>query len=304
MTFKRPGLGKNLANLGLKELLSDLNANETATKVSGVQFRKLPIEFLHSGKYQPRQSFDQVALEELASSIKTQGLLQPIIVRKEQNQDQSYEIIAGERRWRAAQLANLHEVPVIIRELSDHEALAIALIENIQRENLNVIDEAEALRRLGDEFSMTHEEIADVVGKSRATVTNTLRLLHLMPEVKELVLNGQLEMGHARALLALPTEAQKEAARIIFAKHLSVREAEKLVRNLQNQKPSKTEKEIDPNVLKLEIDLSEKLGARVMINQKNRSNGQLIIEYRSLAELDGLIEKITKSQLDQHPTTT
>jgi len=291
MSFKRTtGLGKNLANLGLQELLSNVNTNEALASKSNLQ--KLPIEFLHAGKYQPRHTFNQEALEELANSIRAQGLLQPIIVRKINVEDRDYEIIAGERRWRASQLAGLHEVPVIIRELTDEQALAISLIENIQRENLNVIDEAEALQRLSDDFTLTHEEIAQAIGKSRTTVTNILRLLSLNSDVKEQVARGELEMGHARALLTLSNLDQLDAANIIVVKKLSVRETEKLVKNLQNKAPQKTKVPIDPNIHQLQTDLSEKLGAKVTIQQKHHGKGQVIIDYHSLDELDGILGKI------------
>ncbi|OGT07802.1 MAG: chromosome partitioning protein ParB [Gammaproteobacteria bacterium GWE2_37_16] len=295
MSTKKIGLGKNLANLGLQELLSDLHASENITNnqvTSKTNPQKLPIDLLHQGKYQPRRTFIQESLEELANSIRTQGLLQPIIVRPSTTIIKSYEIIAGERRWRAAQLANLSEVPVIIRELNDEQALAVSLIENIQRESLNVIDEADALQRLNDDFDMTHQEIAETVGKSRTTVTNLLRLLNLNTEVKEMVAKGELEMGHARALLALTSLEQLQAANTVVNKQLSVRETEKLVHTLQNPKNFAEQKPKDPNISHLQTELAEKLGAKVTIQQKNKNKGQLIIQYNSLEELDGILGHI------------
>jgi ParB family transcriptional regulator, chromosome partitioning protein len=291
MSVKKPGLGKNVTNLGLKELLSDFNSNNNANKLQvNSNLQKLPIEFLHPGKYQPRHTVNQASLEELASSIRNQGLLQPIIVRHKA--DKEYEIIAGERRWRAAQLAGLTEVPIILRDLKDKDALAISLVENIQREDLNAIDEAEALDRLSKEFSMTHQEVANVVGKSRTTVTNLLRLLELQPLVRELVAKEEIEMGHARALLSLSVTEQARAAKTIVAKGLSVRETERLVTNLQNKKSSSPTMQRDPNIAKLETNLSEKLGAKVTIQQISKSKGRIVINYNSLDELDGILEHI------------
>lgn len=289
-------LGKNInsLNLGLKELLSEFNASTNLNEISpgptSDQIKKLPIDLLQPGKYQPRKAFNQASLEELATSIRSQGLLQPIIVRP--GIGKNYEIIAGERRWRAAQLAGLNEVPIIFRKLTDEQALAISLIENIQRENLNVIDEAEALQRLSSEFSMTHQEVAKAIGKSRATVTNLLRLLSLNDEVKEMVLNGDLEMGHARALLMLSSWQQTQAAKTIVAKKLSVRDTEKLVQGIQNKKLVHTFKRADANILRLQQELEEKLGARVTIKQQTKNKGQLVIQYKSLEELDGILEHI------------
>lgn len=291
MSIKKPGLGKNIGNLGLKELLSDLNNHTDFSKAqTKSSLQKLPIELLSPGKYQPRRTMNQAALEELAISIRNQGLLQPIIVRLTGNR--TYEIIAGERRWRAAQLAGLAEVPIILRELNDEQALAVSLIENIQRENLNAIDEAEALERLSHEFAMTHQEVAETVGKSRTTVTNLLRLLDLQSEVRDLVAAGEIEMGHARALLILPMAEQIRTAKIVVAKDLSVRETERLVGKLQNKEPTKSTKAPDPNVTKLQIDLSERLGAKVTIQQLTKNKGRLTIDYNSLDELDGILEHI------------
>lgn len=278
------GLNRGLQDLAINELLSDINGGRKA------ELRKLPIDILEPGKYQPRRDMNQEALEELAGSIRAQGIIQPIIVRSINNG--RYEIIAGERRWRAAQLAGLHEIPSVIRDIPDGTAIAMSLIENIQRENLNVIEEAIALQRLIDEFNMTHQEVAEAVGKSRATVTNILRLLTLADEVKKMVEHGDLEMGHARALLTLPQNIQLQAAKTIVAKALSVREAEKLVRRLQSLSQTKQKNQSDPNILNLQQQISDKLGARVVVQHSNKGSGKLIIEYNNLNELEGIIGHI------------
>ncbi|MFA6409087.1 MAG: ParB/RepB/Spo0J family partition protein [Gammaproteobacteria bacterium] len=292
MTAKKIDLGRNLQNLGLKELLGSITTNESMQNVAKTNMQKIATDLLHPGKYQPRRSFDQVALEELASSIRAQGLLQPVIVRP--CTDKTFEIIAGERRWRAAQLAALHEVPVIVRDINDEQALAVSLIENIQREDLNAIDEAEALQRLCDEFHLSHQEVADMVGRSRTAVTNLLRLLTLTPEVKEMVARGEIDMGHARALLALNPMQQLALAKEIAAKGLSVRVTEKMVQDLQKQKVMQVPGMRDPNILQLEKDLSDKLGASVIIRQQNSGRGSLTIQYHSLEELDGILQHINK----------
>jgi len=273
---KKRGLG-----LGLTELLSE-----------NVKLRqdRLPIDKLKPGKYQPRRIMNQDALDELADSIRTQGIIQPIIVRKITNGN--YEIIAGERRWRAAQLASLHEVPVVIRDISDEQTIALSLIENIQREDLNAIDTAISLQRLITEFSMTHESVASVVGKSRVTVTNLLRLLDLPEEIKNMVQQGKLEMGHARALLTLNTVKQIATAKIVIAKGLSARATENLVRQLQNPKIA-TKKLFDPNTMQLQKQISDKLSAPVKIQYaKKGGKGKIIIQYSSLDELEGILEHI------------
>jgi ParB family chromosome partitioning protein len=230
---------------------------------------------------------DPESLEELAISIRNQGVIQPLIVRPI-NQDH-YEIIAGERRWRAAQLAGLSEVPVIVRNIPDEAALAIALIENIQRENLNPIEEAIALQRLIDEFGMTHQAVAEAVGKSRTSVTNLLRLLALPDEVKKMLERGMLEMGHARTLITLPENAQLETAEIIVTRNLSVRETEELVRQLQNPHTTKkSARNADPRIAHLQQTLSNHLKLRVAIQCNAKGKGKLVIHYRNLAELDNL----------------
>jgi ParB family chromosome partitioning protein len=282
MTLKKRGLGR-----GLTELLGDVAPIINQEKAADVQ--TLPIEFLQRGKYQPRKDMDPEKLRELADSILAQGIIQPIIVRKVQ--DDKYEIIAGERRWRAAQLAELQDVPVVVRELDDRAVMAIALIENIQREDLSALEESEALKRLQDEFSLTHQQIATAVGKSRATVSNLLRLLELNAEVKNLLRKGLLEMGHARALIGLSDDKQIEIANKAVKLRLTVRAVEKLVRELQEEKPQ-IMKTIDSDTLRLQRELSEKTGARVEINHQQSGKGKLIISYTSLEELDGIVRKI------------
>ncbi|MBK8816705.1 MAG: ParB/RepB/Spo0J family partition protein [Methylococcaceae bacterium] len=274
------GLGR-----GLDALLGDVSAKETATATN-----TLPIEYLQRGKFQPRKDMNPEKLQELADSIKAQGIIQPIVVRKiGQNK---YEIVAGERRWRAAQLAGLQEVPVVVKDIDDRATMAIALIENIQRQDLNPLEEAEALRRLLDEFTMTHQQIADAVGKSRATVTNLLRLMELQPEVKKLLINGQLEMGHARALLALDGASQVAVAQKIAKEGLTVRMAEKLVKDAQTETKPEKAKAIDTDTLRLQNELTAKLGAKVIIEHKTNGAGKMVISYASLEELDGIIEQI------------
>ena len=252
----------------------------------------LPLDIIQRGKYQPRMDMHQESLQDLADSIAAQGVVQPIVVRS--IGEGRYEIIAGERRWRAAQLAGLHEIPAVIREVEDRAAIAIALIENIQRENLNPLEEARALERLIEEFELTHEQAAEAVGRSRAAVSNLLRLLDLEDAVKGMVEKGELEMGHARALLALSGARQVEAARQVMARGLSVRATEGLVKSLQNPPAHKsaavTHK--DPNIQHLETNLADKLGARVQIRPGRGGKGKLEISYNSLDELDGILEHI------------
>ncbi len=286
---KKRGLGRGLSDLGLNELLSDLNAAETQPE-SAAQFKKLPIDRIHPGRYQPRRQVNKEKLEELASSIRVQGIIQPIVVRRYEN---GYEIIAGERRWRAAQLAGMTEIPAIVRDLTDEAAIAMSLIENIQREDLNAIEEAVALQRLIDEFQMTHHEVADAVGKSRASVTNILRLLKLNSDVQSLVEQGFLDMGHARALLALEGIQQSEVANSVVSRALSVRETERLIRQIQ-AKANQSERPItrDPDISRLEKDLSDKLAASVSIRHQSKGKGKLIIQYNSLDELSGILDRI------------
>jgi ParB family transcriptional regulator, chromosome partitioning protein len=254
--------------------------------------RHLPVDLIERGKYQPRTDMHQDALHELAESIKVQGVMQPIVVRPIAGD--RFEIIAGERRWRATQLAGLDTIPAVIRLVGDESAVAMALIENIQRENLNPIEEATALKRLQEEFRLTQQEVADAVGKSRTTVTNLLRLMSLNPDVRVMLERGDLEMGHARALLSLENEAQSEAAKTVSGKGLSVRQTEELVRRLSSpasdSRPA-SEPE-DPDIRRLEEDLSEKIGARVQIQHSSKGSGKLTLRYNSLDELDGILAHI------------
>lgn len=275
------GLGR-----GLDALLGDAAHKEPAQQPS----HELPIEFLQRGKFQPRKDMNPEKLQELADSIKAQGIIQPIVVRL--IGDDRYEIVAGERRWRAAQLAGLQQVPVVVKDIDDRATMAIALIENIQRQDLNPLEEADALKRLLDEYSLTHQQVADAVGKSRVTVTNLLRLIELQSEVKKLLINGQLEMGHARALLSLDSAKQIAAAQKIAREGLTVRAAEKLVKELLGDPKSKITKTVDHDTLRLQEHLTAKLGAKVIIDHKNNGAGKLVISYNSLEELDGILEII------------
>lgn len=296
--MKKRGLGRNLNALLSQNTLKPVptvtsTPSTTATSNSEGSLRYLAIELLQSGRYQPRRDFSAEAIQELADSISAQGVIQPIVVRSiGQNQ---YEIIAGERRWRAAQMAGLTEVPVIIKTISDEATLAVALIENIQREDLNPLEEAIALQRLADEFGMTHQQVAEAVGKSRTAVTNLLRLLSLQPEVKVLLEQRALEMGHARALLSLIGMQQTQAARNVVEKKLSVRETEELVRKWQavnGNANSKAAQPVDPNVRRLQQTLSDKLGTSITLQTNAKGKGKLIIHYNSLDELDGILSHI------------
>ena len=292
MSAKKKRLGRGLDAL-LSGSTNDEDGNQGKSLSANDQLTTLPIEKLQRGQYQPRSYMDQDSLEQLAESIKTQGIILPILVRPlDESANGHYEIIAGERRWRAAQLAQLEQVPVIVRDIPDEATLAVALIENIQRENLNPIEEAAGLKRLMDEFELTHQEVANSVGRSRSAVTNLLRLLALNEQAKDLLFEGKLEMGHARALLALPYEQQNSAAREVYAKQLSVRQTEAWIRNLlDGPKTSKKKKDTDPDIRRLESDLSEKLNATVNI-QDNKGKGKLVISYHSLDALDGILAHI------------
>lgn len=286
MNTKKRGLGR-----GLEALLGQaptLAVNETTA--NNEELRHLAVEFIQPGKYQPRREIDAAALEELAQSIKSQGIIQPIVVRSVANG--RYEIIAGERRWRAAQQAGLAEVPVLVRDIPDNTAMAIALIENIQREDLNPLDEAIALQRLLDEFSMTHQEVAEAVGKSRASVSNLLRLLSLQEEVKQLLQRGEIQLGHAKVLLALSGTSQTQAAATIATKGLSVREAEEVVRKLQNPTPIAVNRHPvthDSLVDELQAQLTAKLGKQAFIQHKANGKGKVVLQYRSLLELRAIL---------------
>ena len=299
MIHRKPTLGRGLADLlGARSAAHVVPA--TAAAPAGEQLAKLPLDVLQRGRYQPRVDMRTETLAELAESIKSQGVVQPIVVRALEAADgaetQRYEIIAGERRWRAAQMAGLAEIPAVIRHIPDEAAIAVALIENIQRENLNPLEEARALTRLINEFGLTHQQVADAIGRSRAGVSNMLRLLELGPEVCELLEKRTIEMGHARALLSLSARRQQtEVALLVAKKGLSVRETEALVRRLQSpaaagsQPPSSGR---DPNVERLEQELTEKLGARVAIQQGSGGKGKLVVSYHSLDELDGILAHI------------
>jgi len=293
MMQRKPTLGRGLADL--------LGARPPAAVVTplGEELTRLPLDVLQRGRYQPRLDMRPETLAELADSIRVQGVVQPIVVRPlaqpGNGQSQRYEIIAGERRWRAAQMAGLNQIPAVIRHIPDEAAIAVALIENIQRENLNPLEEARALARLISEFGLTHQQAAESVGRSRAGVSNMLRLLELTPEVCELIEKRELEMGHARALLALTERRrQTEVAMLVAKKGLSVRETEALVRRLQAPSPAPGAPVAprDPNVERLEQELAEKLGAQVAIQQARGGRGKLVVSYNSLDELDGILAHI------------
>lgn len=301
---KKRGLGR-----GLDALLGSQNAATSLTDTASSdtqappashsgeardgELRDLPVDLIQRGKYQPRRDMQPEALEELAESIKAQGVMQPIVVRP--LADQRFEIIAGERRWRATQLAGLDTIPALIRDVPDEAAVAMALIENIQREDLNPMEEALALQRLQREFELTHAQVAEAVGKSRTTVTNLLRLTNLRDEVQRMLEHGDLEMGHARALLALPAEDQSAAASQIVGRGLSVRQTEALVRRLMEEGKA-TEKsapqKLDPDIKKLQDELSEKLGSPVQVQHGAKGKGKLVISYSNLNQLDGILSKI------------
>ena len=287
MTKKKKRLGRGLdALLGSTDTIN----SESLSSKTDTPPNTLPIELMQPGEYQPRTNMDPESLQELASSIQAQGIIQPILVRPIAND--KYEIIAGERRWRAAQIAQLSEVPVLVRNIADEATLAVALIENIQRENLNPVEEAIGLKRLMDEFGLTHEEMAKSVGRSRTAVTNLLRLLSLSHGAKQLLEHGKLEMGHARALLGLPVEQQDWAASEVYTKRLNVRQTEELVRKYAGNKKTPTKNRTkSADIQELENRLAETLGTNVSVEDKN-GKGKLIIEYKSLDILDGIIAHI------------
>ncbi|MBT8070672.1 MAG: ParB/RepB/Spo0J family partition protein [Gammaproteobacteria bacterium] len=289
MATKKSPLGRNLSSMLSKSALQHAVDHAEAESSDRDSLRSLPLDLISAGPYQPRSIFDKDRLEELAESIRHQGVIQPVVVRAKG--DDSYELIAGERRWRAAQLAGIDKIPAIIRKVPDEIAIAMALVENIQRENLNPIEEATALRRLVEEFQMTHQEAGEAVGRSRSAVSNLLRLLVLSEEVRELVDARHLEMGHARALLTLEPTLQAQAAREVVAKDLSVRETEKLVRRLKNP-PLPRKREVDPDVQKLEDRLAEKLCARVRLTHNARGKGKMVIAFNSNDELEGILEHL------------
>ncbi|MCJ7977387.1 ParB/RepB/Spo0J family partition protein [Aeromonas veronii] len=294
MTPKKRGLGKGLDALlststaaRQKQVMSDQRTEEAMAPTNQGELRKLPVEWLQSGKYQPRKDMSQDALEELTNSIRAQGVIQPIVVRP--LGEQSFEIIAGERRWRASQLARLEVVPCIVKDVPDEAAVAIALIENIQREDLNAIEEAVALQRLLTEFELTHQQVAEAVGKSRTTVTNLLRLNQLNDDVKRFVEHGDLDMGHARALLALSGQAQSELAKLVAQKGLTVRDTEKLVQKALEPAKARVEPARDPQIGYLERQLAEKIGNQVQLQPGKRDSGKLVISYENLSDLDRIL---------------
>jgi len=289
-------LGRGLDALLTKPMVAVSRPNTAAPGEDGL--KNLPVEHLQRGQYQPRIDMRQDSLEELADSIRAQGVVQPIVARPISKADgiQRYEIIAGERRWRAAQMAGLAEIPAVIRDVPDEAAIAMALIENIQRENLNPLEEARALDRLISEFDLTHAEAAKAVGRSRASVSNLLRLQDLSEKVKPLLEDRQIEMGHARALLGLSNAVQQlDAARQVIKKGLSVRETERLVKKLLDNgssRPAKKTPAQNADIRRLEIEVSEKLGARVSVDHTSKGAGKLVISYNSLDELDGILKHI------------
>ena len=289
MATKKRGLGR-----GLDALLGGANEaaiQEEAAQADVRELQQLPLDVIQRGKYQPRRDIDPVTLEELANSIRTQGVMQPIVVRSIGSG--RYEIIAGERRWRASQQAGLDRIPAMVRDVSDEAAIAMALIENIQREDLSPIEEAVALQRLQQEFQLTQQQVADAVGKSRVTISNLLRLIALPEEIKTLLSHGDLEMGHARALLGLPADQQVEGARHVVARGLTVRQTEALVRQWLNKPESvKAEPKSDPDIVRLEQRLAERLGSPVQIKHGEKGKGQLVIRYSSLDELQGVLAHI------------
>jgi len=286
MAVKKRGLGRGLG------ALLDGSMAKAVEEPQSTDLREVPVDLLQPGKYQPRTDMHAESLEELANSIKAQGVVQPIVIRPIGGE--RYEIIAGERRWRAAQIAGLHNIPAMVRDVPDEAAIAMALIENIQREDLNPIEEAIALQRLIDEFEMTHQQAAGAVGRSRAAVSNLLRLLSLNDDVRKMLEHGDLEMGHARALLALEGQVQSEAARDVVARGCTVRETEQLVRRLgsASAKTKKEVKSIDPDIKRLQDELAQKLAAKVLFQHASKGNGKLVIHYNSLDELDGILARI------------
>ena len=298
---KKKRLGRTLDSLLSKPVDDSQAVSGGSTAGTGTEsdvLKNIPLDLLQRGQYQPRDDMRQDTLEDLAASIKAQGVVQPIVVRpiaSKSGGSQRYEIIAGERRWRAAQIAGLQEVPAVIRDVEDDAAIAMALIENIQRENLNPLEEAKALDRLIREFDLTHEQAAKAVGRGRASVSNLLRLLELSDRVKHLLESRQLEMGHARALLGITNRTQQlDAAKVVVKKGLSVRETEQLVRRMLSVGDQKatTKSEKNADIRRLEIEVSEKLGARVTVDHGSKGAGKVVINYNSLDELDGILKHI------------
>jgi ParB family chromosome partitioning protein len=283
-SYKKPPLGRNLSSMLSQSTLKEVQS------ASHHELRNLALDLITPGRYQPRSVFDEEKLAELADSIRAQGVVQPIVVRP--IDDGQYELIAGERRWRAAQMAAIDEIPAVIRDVPDEVSVAMALIENIQREDLNPLEEATALRRLIDDFQMTQQEAADAVGRSRPAVSNLLRLLELMQEVKDMIDMRRIEMGHARALLSLDDKLQVQAAREVVRKQLSVRQTENLVRRLQQSLKKKGTRRIDPDILRLQTRVGEQLGAQVRIQHQASGKGKLIISYNNADEFEGILERL------------
>ncbi|TFH75527.1 ParB/RepB/Spo0J family partition protein [Gammaproteobacteria bacterium LSUCC0112] len=288
------GLDKLLGGIAAKanEAQNLARTDDSSNGLVDSELRHLPIDLIQRGKYQPRTDMHEEALQELADSIKVQGVMQPIVVRPVSGD--RFEIIAGERRWRATQIAGLDTIPAVIRLVGDESAIAMALIENIQRENLNPIEEAMALKRLQEEFSLTQQEVAEAVGKSRTTVTNLLRLMSLNHDVRLMLERGDIEMGHAKALLGLQPEQQSEASKAVAGKGLSVRQTEAMVRKLLDTKPVEKQEgsRLDPDITRLEESLSERIGAKVEIQHSSKGSGKVTLRYNSLDELDGILAHI------------
>ena len=289
MTVKKRGLAKGR---GLDALLGSIQKEKLQLEVQALdhgQLKQIDVNQLKRGEYQPRRFIDEADLQELAASIQKHGVMQPIVIRPIDDAEHAYEIIAGERRWRAARIAGLTEIPAIVRDLTDQVAIALALIENIQRQDLNPIDQALALQRFHEEFGLSHQEIADTVGKARTTVSNLLRLLSLTDEVKNLMQQGQIDMGHARAFLTLKAKDQLQIAKIVMDKGLSVRQTEQLVRDWNTPKQEKASAPLVADVEQLTQKLSERFSANVKIDYNNQGKGKLVISYNSLDELDGIL---------------
>jgi ParB family transcriptional regulator, chromosome partitioning protein len=289
MTVKKRGLAKGR---GLDALLGSIQKEKLQLEVQALdhgQLKQIDVKLLKRGNYQPRRFIKEEDLQELAASIKKHGVMQPIVIRPIEDDEHQYEIIAGERRWRAAQIAGLTEVPAIVRDLSDQVAIALALIENIQRQDLNPIDQAMALQRFHEEFGLSHQEIADTVGKARTTVSNLLRLLGLADSIKDHIQQGQLDMGHARAILTLKPNEQTQIAKIVIEKNLSVRQTEQLVRDFNTPKQEKEKAQPSSDLDQLTQKLSERFSANVKIDHNKQGKGKLVIHYHSLDELDGIL---------------
>jgi ParB family chromosome partitioning protein len=299
MSIRKPSLGRGLAELSPLLAQHARVAVTEPAQAAGERLANLPLDLLQRGKYQPRIDMRPESLSELADSIKSQGVIQPILVRplgqRNPGESQRYEIIAGERRWRAAQMAGIAEIPAVIREVPDEAAVVMALIENIQREDLNPLEEARALLRLIEEFGLTHQSAAEAVGRSRAAVSNLLRLTELADEVKQLLEQRSIEMGHARALLGLTTRRQQiEVAALVAKKGLSVRDTEALVRRLLSPAAAaeNAPQQVDPDINRLELELADKLGAKVLFRHTSSGKGKMVVSYNSLDELEGILAHI------------